>query len=146
MRKAFGIKYSNRTKVLLCYLLAWGLALLLPAAALAYLYPYKLAGTAPDALQNFAWLPLPAVAREALAAGDAALGRGDLLKALTARDLAWRYAAGGMAVLGWTLSLVMQLIWRSAYVRPRQGARWCSRFRPRSADWQACSSRFTTPS
>ena len=47
MRKAFGVKYSNRTKVLLCYALAWGLALLLPYLALRYLYPYKLAGTAP---------------------------------------------------------------------------------------------------
>ena len=42
------VKYHNRTKVLLCYLLAWGLALLLPYLGLRYLYPYKLAGSAPE--------------------------------------------------------------------------------------------------
>ena len=45
-------RYHNRTKVLLCYVLAWGLALLLPYVALRYVYPYKLAGTAPLLFAN----------------------------------------------------------------------------------------------
>ena len=122
MRKAFGVKYSNRAKVLLCYALAWGLALLLPYLALRYLYPYKLAGTAPAAATGLAFLPLPAAAREALALGQAAADRGLLKQALAARDLAWRYTVGGLAALAWLLTLLGQLGWRAAYVRPREGA------------------------
>ena len=88
------VKYHNRTKVLLCYVLAWGLALLLPLLALVYLYPYKLAGSAPELGASLLALnvPLPQALRSALdstGGGQAALGA-----AIAARDLVWRYAVG----------------------------------------------------
>ena len=103
-------KTHNRIRVLLCYLLCWGIALLLPYLGLKYLYPYKLAGTAPAAATGLAFLPLPAVAREALALGQAAADRGLLKQALAARDLAWRYTVGGLAALAWLLTLWPSLL------------------------------------
>ena len=41
------LRYSNRTKVLLCYLAAFGLPVLWMLAGLFWGYPYKLAGSAP---------------------------------------------------------------------------------------------------
>lgn len=119
------IRYHNRTKVLLCYLLAWGLALLLPLLALYALYPYKLAGSAPTLPDGLATLSvaLPQTAREALAAAGAELAQSDLQMALQARDFVWRWTVGGVVLLAWALSLLLQLLWRGRYVRPGQGAR-----------------------
>ena len=54
----FRLQYHNRTKVLLCYALAWGLAILLPYLGLIWLYPDKLAGAAPEVSQSLLSLPL----------------------------------------------------------------------------------------
>ena len=120
-------RYHNRTKVLLCYALAWGLALLLPYLALRYVYPYKLAGTAPLLFADPAALPLPLpeAARQALltAAGKSQSGQPALGDVLAMRDAVWRVAVGLVTALCWALSLLMQLLWRARYVRPRQGAR-----------------------
>lgn len=129
MSKAAGtkIKYHNRTKVLLCYALAWGLALLLPYLGLRELYPYKLAGTAPDLRAAAAALPfaLPQAARDALAASaiPAAYNTAALSAALAARDLVWRVAVGAFTALGWLISLLWQLLWRAGVSRPRPAAR-----------------------
>jgi len=117
------VKYHNRTKVLLCYVLAWGLALLLPLLALVYLYPYKLAGSAPELGASLLALnvPLPQALRSALdstGGGQAALGA-----AIAARDLVWRYAVGAAVALTWVLALLSQLLWRAGYMRPKSGAR-----------------------
>ena len=121
------VKYHNRTKVLLCYLLTWGLALLLPFLALKFVYPVKLAATAPELLQSVEALPfaLPAEAYAAVAATAFTQGmeQSALQAAITARDLVWRYTVGGVVALAWTLSLLWQLLWRAFYIRPRQGAR-----------------------
>ena len=116
------VKYHNRTKVLLCYLLAWGLALAVPFAALAWLYPFKLAGTAPQLAAPLAGLAiaLPQAAREALAAGGSGAA---LTQALAARDLLWRYTVAGVAAAAWLASLLLQLLWRVRFARPRHGAR-----------------------
>ena len=129
MPKAAGtkVRYHNRTKVLLCYALVWGIALLLPYLGLHFLYPYKLAGTAPLLNLNLAQLPfaLPAALREAVSAAvpPADAGTAALLAALTARDLIWRYVVGGFTLLAWALSLLWQLLWRARYTHPRQAAR-----------------------
>lgn len=119
------IRYHNRLKVLLCYVLAWGLALLVPYLALKYLYPYKLAGAAPDLRYALSGVALPQAARDALEASaiPAGAGRQALLTALNARDWVWRYAVGGVVAVAWLLSLVWQLGWRAAFMRPAEGAR-----------------------
>lgn len=121
------VKYHNRTKVLLCYLLAWGLALLLPYLGLAFIYPYKLAGSAPELAQSLLnlHLTLPGLSEDALAATalTAGMAQGALTAALTARDLVWRYVVGGMVGLAAVLSLVWQLLWRARFMRPRQAAK-----------------------
>ena len=121
-------RYHNRTKVLLCYVLAWGLALLLPYVALRYVYPYKLAGTAPLLFADPAALPLPLpeTAKQALAtaAGLGAGGQSPALRdVLAMRDAVWRVTVAAVTGLCWALSLLLQLLWRARYVRPRQGAR-----------------------
>ncbi len=129
MPKAAGtkVRYHNRAKVLLCYALAWGVALLLPYLGLKYLYPFKLAGTAPELDLTFLKLPfaLPAALREAVAstALPAGLTTAALQTALAARDLVWRYVVGGFTALAWVLSLLWQLLWRARYTRPKQAAR-----------------------
>jgi hypothetical protein len=121
------VQYHNRTKVLLCYALAWGMALLLPWLGLTYLYPYKLAGTAPDLAAALAQLPfaLPLPVQKALAATALTTGmQADALQAaLAARDLVWRYVVFAFTVLGWLFSLLWQLLWRFRFARPKQGAR-----------------------
>ena len=119
------IKYHNRTKALLCYLLVWGLALLLPYVGLAYLYPYKLAGSAPLLTGTLTALPLPQAAQDAL---TATLSAGDLPStalqaALDARDLLWRGVVAMVAVFCWAMALMVQLSWRVRYQRPRFAAR-----------------------
>ena len=121
------VKYHNRTKVLLCYLLTWGLALLLPFLALKFIYPVKLAATAPELAASVSALPfaLPAAAGEAVAATAFTQGmdQSALQAAITARDLLWRYTVGGVTAVAWALSLLWQLLWRAVYLRPKQGAR-----------------------
>ena len=128
------VKYHNRTKVLLCYVLAWGLALLLPLLALVYLYPYKLAGSAPELGASLLALnvPLPQALRSALdstGGGQAALGA-----AIAARDLVWRYVVGAAVALTWVLALLCQFLWRTGYMRPKSGARGARRYTHLSAD------------
>ena len=85
-------KTHNRTKVLLCYILCWGIALLLPYLGLKTLYPYKLAGTAPT-------LPTQITALLPVAAGETAVlpsgaDPAALQSALTVRDQQWRMVVG----------------------------------------------------
>ena len=120
------LKYHNRSKVLLCYALVWGVALLLPYLGLRFVYPYKLASTAPDLTAALARLPftLPAAVGQAMAAAlPEGLSTGALQAALAARDLIWRYWVGAFALLAWAASLLWQLLWRARYVRPKQAAR-----------------------
>ncbi|MCE5343129.1 MAG: hypothetical protein LLF96_06005 [Eubacteriales bacterium] len=121
------VQYHNRTKVLLCYAIAWGLALALPWLGLTFLYPYKLAGTAPDLAATLAQLPfaLPQPMQKTLVATAFSAGmQTDALQlALAARDLVWQYVVFAFTALAWVLSLLWQLLWRFRFVRPRQAAR-----------------------
>lgn len=125
-------KTHNRIRVLLCYLLCWGIALLLPYLGLKYLYPYKLAGTAPTLSTRIAAL-LPAAAGEA-AALPAGADPAALQSALAVRDQLWRTVVGAAVAAAWLVSLGGQLIWRARYIHPRQAARAALRAR-RSYHW-----------
>ena len=120
------VRYSNKTKVLLCYALAFGLALALPLGGLLWVYPYTLVGTAPALAENLLEV-LPALegwlGRAAETASVHGL-RGEALgAALDARDLHWRLFLGSGFLLTWLLSLALQLLWRRGYRRPLMAAR-----------------------
>ena len=64
------LRYSNRTKVLLCYLAAFGLPVLWMLAGFFWGYPYKLAGSAPHIAETLLGL-FPGQARLTAAASAA---------------------------------------------------------------------------
>ena len=115
-------RYTNRTKVLLCYFIAWSLALLLPVMGLLWVYPYKLVGTAPEIAKNVAQVFPGARTWLGSAIEDAALrpemNARELAQGLARRDSQWRIFVGGLGGLLWLCSLNLQLIWRSLYMRP----------------------------
>ena len=69
MPSAVRLRWSNRGKCLMCYLVCFALPLLWQAAASLWIYPLKLTGTAPNvalhlqAALPFALAPLDALAR-----------------------------------------------------------------------------------
>ncbi|MDD3409318.1 MAG: hypothetical protein PHY12_00765 [Eubacteriales bacterium] len=101
------LRSSNRCKVLLCYALCFGIAALWPCAALRYLYPLKLAGTAPQ-LAAFAarWFPV--------ASG------GSLAQRMEAAGRAWRLCVGACLLPAWLGTLLCQLTWRACFGHPAQ--------------------------
>lgn len=116
------IRYSNRCKCLLCYLLAFALPLLWLAAAVWFLYPYRLAGTAPNVAANLlALCPgleglLPALGQTAQAcATPDGLSPEALRLALAARDQVWLLFVAGCALFAWGMTLLLQLIWRARF-------------------------------
>ena len=74
MPSAVRLRWSNRVKCLVCYLVCFALPLLWQAAASLWIYPLKLTGTAPNvALHLQAALPFSPAPLEALArSGEAA--------------------------------------------------------------------------
>ena len=122
LRTRMKIRYSNKTKVLMCYVITWTLALAIPLAGLVWVYPYKLVGTAPGVAENLAGaLPFLAPAlREPLAATALLEGMSPQATRLVleTRDLHWRAFVGGCFGALWLVSLLGQLVWRSLFRRP----------------------------
>ena len=122
MSQAIVIRYSNRTKVLLCYLLAFGIALIVPQAALRLLYPYKLAGSAPNVLAQLADA-FPSMEPSVDARLDAMDLSADMTleqraAALSAQENVWIFFVSVWLAAGWTLTLFLQLLWRVLYQKP----------------------------
>lgn len=124
MQQKVHIRYHNRTKVLLIYLVCWGVAVLVPLAGLWWLYPNKLAGSAPLLSQTLMewmrripripFLPFIDTLRAALdtvLAGASVQGAA-LEKYLAARDLIWQSVATFLNLLACGLTLLLQLFWR----------------------------------
>lgn len=88
-------RLSDSVKNLLCYIVCWGVAALWPYIGLRLLYPFKLVGTAPDVA-----LPIP-----------------------LAPDARWRAFVGASLAVAWLISLILQLVWRARYARPKSVAR-----------------------
>ena len=111
-------RYHNRARVLLCYLLCWGGAVLLSYIGLRWIYGYKLVGTAPDILGNLEqvapvlrpWLDAPM----AKLAGDMRGTAATVTRAMAYRDDVWRWFAGGCMGASMLLCLTLQLCWRAA--------------------------------
>ncbi len=121
------IRYTNRFKCLLCYLICFSLPLLWQLVAILIIYPYKLAGTAPDVvgrlLNAFPFLrgALGALAsRTAIPSGANAAS---LSAALAAREESWLTFLAACTLLAWLLTLLAQLLWRFLHRKPLLAAR-----------------------
>ena len=155
MPSAVRLRWSNRVKCLMCYLVCFALPLLWQAAASLWIYPLELTGTAPNvALHLQAALPFSPAPLDALArSGEAAAATPDALRAaLFSREQSWLWFLAACALAAWLITLAVQLLWRAggsppwsariraaasapaaraapAYPggRPRRPKRWCRR-------------------
>ena len=97
-RRPMRIRYTNRFKCFLCYLIAFAIPLLWQALALRWIFPYKLAATSPklpESLQFFS------------ASEDASLQT-----LLAVREKNWLTLVALCALVSWALVLIIQLLWR----------------------------------
>lgn len=120
------LRYSNRTKVLLCYLAAFGLPVLWMLAGLFWGYPYKLAGSAPHIAETLLGL-FQGQARLATAVSAAQTSAGaspELWRqALQHREQQWLLFWTAVWTANWLLTLLLQLGWRLRHQKPCFAAR-----------------------
>ena len=120
------LRYSNRTKVLLCYLAAFGLPVLWMLAGLFWGYPYKLAGSAPHIAETLLGL-FPGQTRLAAAASATQTPAGappELWRqALQHREQQWLLFWTAVWAAVWLLTLLLQLGWRLRHQKPCFAAR-----------------------
>ena len=120
------LRYSNRTKVLLCYLAAFALPVLWMLAGLFWGYPYKLAGSAPHIAETLLGL-FPGQARLAAAASAAETPAGASPEfwrlALQQREKQWLLFWTAVWAVAWLLTLSLQLGWRLRHQQPCFAAR-----------------------
>lgn len=125
------LRTSGGFKCLLCYAVCFLLPLLFEAAALKLIYPYRLASTAPaiaaniaEAFPSLGGLLAPWVRRADIAA---AADPQALELALNARDAQWLAFLGGLALIIWAATLLVQLVWRFTHRQPVMAARATTR-------------------
>lgn len=111
----------------LCYLTAFALPLCWQYAALVFIYPRKLAFTAPDAAAELvnAFSPLQTLLSPICA--RTAEGAYPLAQVLEAREQFWLFGLALCALAAWLLTLFIQLAWRFTHCRPLFSARLTSR-------------------
>lgn len=126
-KRRMRIRYTNRFKCLLCYLVCFSLPLLWQLMSNLILYPYKLAGTAPNVTEQF--LNVFPFLRGALgglaaqAAIPAAATAASLSSALAAREEGWLAFLALCTLLAWLLTLLVQLLWRFLHRGPLLASR-----------------------
>ena len=97
MRRPMRIRFTNRFKCLVCYLIVFPLPLLWQMLALRWIYPYKLAGTAPELMEALRFITPEDASVHSL---------------LAARDSNWLMLVFLCAIAAWALVLLLQLLWR----------------------------------
>ena len=116
------VSFGNPLKCLLCYLLAFSLPLAALATAQWVVYPYRLAGTAPNVAQNLLtlrpnlvrWFPaLEQAARDC--AAPVAVTPEALRLVLANRDRLWLTFVAACALAAWVFSLLLPLLWRCRF-------------------------------
>ena len=121
--KSLRMRSGNHLWCILCYAAAFALPAAWMYAALRFIYPYKLYGSAPDVaahlLRTFPaldqWLsPIAALTAENASA---------LRDSIFAREQVWLAALAGMAACTWLITLLIQLIWRFTHRSPILSAR-----------------------
>ena len=114
---------SNHIACLFCYLVAFAIPALWEYAALALIYPRKLAFTAPDvAAQLLKTFPMLDrwLSPVDLSGVESAFSLKDLL---LAREQAWLTALAASALAAWLFTLLLQLLWRFTHRSPLFTAR-----------------------
>ncbi|NLO86414.1 MAG: hypothetical protein GX096_13480 [Clostridiales bacterium] len=110
------VRYSNRMKCLLCYLISFSVPVLWQLIALRFLYPYKLTATAPDVTQNLlaAFPFLEGLLSGTLESSAVLAGASPetIRLALEYRDAVWQRWVLVFFALAWLITLVLQLFWR----------------------------------
>lgn len=123
------VRYTNRMKCLLCYLICFLIPPAWQAGMFALVYPYKLAGTAPDLMHNlslaFPFFTFPTGG--GAQASAAASGTEALQAALSFQDGVWRAFTGLCFLCAWGLTLLAQLLWRVSYAKPVLAAKTTAR-------------------
>ena len=114
---------GNLPACLACYLIAFGLPVLWQYAAIHWIYPWKLASTAPDVTaQLLRAMPLLDRWIDPVAAVSAD-GAFSLRYMLAAREEAWLGYLNISAAAAWLGTLIMQLLWRFTHRKPLFSAR-----------------------
>lgn len=128
-RKRTRMRYSNRFKVLICYLFCFALPPLWLLACLAFVYPYQLKNSAPQVLDNltrmlpFLKSPLANYV-EAAAAPDGAQLSAEVWNGVQqAREHQWMLFLLVLFAAAWLLTLLIQLIWRFCHTKALQSAK-----------------------
>lgn len=126
-RRRGRVRYTNRMKVLLCYLIAFAVPHLWLLAGLTWVYPYQLAGSAPMVAANlmaaFPMLEGLLGGAAAIAGDPAVLSAQAWANALGSRQQQWMFFLMAVFALAWLVTLCIQLIWRATHFKPYQVAR-----------------------
>lgn len=122
-KRPLSMHTGSRMARLLCYIMAFALPLVWQYAALAFIYPRKLAFTAPDAAAQLANtfpflknLLSPVCERTAE-------GMLPLFQVLQNREQVWLVSLTICALAAWGSTLLIQLAWRFAHSKPLFSAR-----------------------
>lgn len=121
------VRYSNRTKVFLCYLICFAVPPLWLGCGLWLVYPYRLVGSAPLIGQNlrmaFPFLDQALAPFIALSADPLDVTAQAWAEALQHRDQQWMVFLVCVFALAWLGTLIGQLVWRGTSARPLNAAR-----------------------
>ncbi len=114
-KRSLRMRRGNHFACFLCYLIAFAIPALWQYAAIHFIYPWKLAATAPDLTAHLLdafpflgqWLsPVAALTSE---------NAGALRNVLAVREQVWIFSLAACALAAWLLTLIIQLIWRFAH-------------------------------
>ena len=132
-KKRTRMRYSNRFKVLLCYLVSFALPPLWQLGSLLLIYPYQLKNSAPLIAENLSGVfPFlknmlePYVQRAAEPAGGQ-FSAEMWNQVQQSREKQWMLFLLVLFAAGFVLTLLLQLIWRWSHTRGLQGAKAVNR-------------------
>ena len=126
-KRPLRMRRGNHFACFLCYLIAFAIPVLWQYAAIRFIYPWKLASTAPDiAAHLLEGVPFGGRWIEPVAALTAE-NAGALRDVLAAREQVWLFVLAACACAAWLITLIIQLIWRFSHRSPLFSARRTSR-------------------
>lgn len=113
---------GSHVRNLLCYGICFAAPLLWQWMALKWIYPWKLAATAPDAAANLS-NAVPALARLLKPMVKAASAGDTLQEVLISREVMWHRSLWLCLLAAWVISLLLQLLWRLTHREALLGTR-----------------------
>lgn len=128
-KKRTRMRYSNRFKVLLCYLVSFALPPLWQLACLALIYPYQLKNSAPLIAENlmgvlpFLKTLLSPYAERAKDPAGTQFSAEIWNSVQQSREQQWMFFLLVLFAAGFLLTLLLQLVWRWSHSRGLQSAK-----------------------